>query len=89
MNLFWGTPNLEGEFFSDHVVRVIKSLDARAQEKDFAKEKTMEIEGLLKREVWIKVAISSIPDQASIAGGRFVLTLKIFPLLRKWRKYNM
>lgn len=72
--------NMDRELTGDEVnvftIKIVKPNDERAMRKDFQDAKRDEVQGLSKRQIWTPISEASIPKNANILGGRFILSLK-------------
>lgn len=71
-NDIWNIPDPLEVF----VIKIIQSNDPRAALEDFQQAKKVEVDGLVTRKIWHKVPLKSVPSDANIVSGRFLLTLK-------------
>lgn len=65
------------------IIKVVTPTEERAQREDFQIAKQKEVDGLVRRNIWKKVHISTIPRNANIVSGRFALTLKNYGTLEE------
>lgn len=75
---FWDITPFEGDAIGIKLVKIIEYDSPLVQMLDFIAAKNKEVEGMKMRKVWKKMDSSSVPENANIVGGRFVLTLKNF-----------
>lgn len=77
---------------SDHseiqelVVNIIEPNDPRGTEDVCIDAKKVEVDGLMKRNIWKKVKKSDVPVGAIMLGGRFVMSLKNYMVLSEAAK---
>lgn len=57
-------------------VKILNPTDERAGHDDFKSAMNDEVQGLVKRNIWRIVEQGSVPKNANVMGGRFILTLK-------------